>query len=86
MRLLVFVVFAAVAAIAIAIHSYFAGVGVAGIALRVFAVLVVLQIVYFLLLVVTSLFSPSKHQSTGKGDLAGTLPERAKRKTNPSAR
>lgn len=86
MRLLVFVVFVALASIAMAVSSYLAGVSVAGIALRVFAVLVILQVVYFLLLVVMSLFAQRTDDTSEDTIGAEATGEHRKQGTNPTAR
>ncbi|MDX8350611.1 hypothetical protein SLH49_21690 [Cognatiyoonia sp. IB215446] len=60
MRLLVFVCFMGVAAVLIGVSSYLAGVGGWTIVWRVIATIVVLQVVYFLLLMLVSFLSPPK--------------------------
>lgn len=63
MRLLVFVIFMVVAAAFIGVASYMAGAGAWTITWRVVATLIVLQVVYFLLLLLVSFLSPPKPTS-----------------------
>ena len=66
MRLLVFVIFIGVAAVVIGVASYMAGANAWTITWRVVATLVVLQIAYFLLLVLVSILLPPKPGPSGE--------------------
>ena len=82
LRLFIFVIFMCVAALAMAVTSYVAGVSLGGIALRVMAVLVALQVVYFLLILAVSLLPAKKPE---KKLHSKSLPHSAKTKASSKA-
>ncbi len=74
MRLLVFICFMLVAAAVMAVFSYMAGASLGIIALRVIAVLVVLQAVYFLLLLFVAMLPSPKPKRASADRRATTDP------------